>query len=488
MSAENSQYETIIGLEVHVQLKTATKIFCGCSTDYSNRPANSHVCEVCMGLPGVLPVLNAQVLDFAIRACRSLECDITRVTKFDRKHYFYPDLPKAYQISQFDLPIGQAGKLNVHLEDGSAREIGITRIHMEEDAGKLLHADNGESLVDYNRACIPLLEIVSEPDIRASEEAKAYLEKLRLIMRYIGVSDCDMENGSLRCDVNISVRPWGQKEFGTKVEIKNMNSFRSVVRAIEYERTRQIRAHRRGQEIIQCTMLWDDAAGETRVMRIKENANDYRYFPEPDLPPVHVTDAMLAKVEKDLPELPDKKVVRLLETYQIPEYNARLMAEDRELADYFERACAAHNNYGSVSNWIMTELIRELNKDLLPVRDCKIQAEDLGHLVRLIDTDVISGRIAKEVFEKMYQTGENPEKIVEESGLKQVSDEGALQAAVDKVLGANQESVDSILAGKARAFGFLVGQVMKETKGKANPGKVNELLKQTLKDRFNADI
>ncbi|MBW7874921.1 MAG: Asp-tRNA(Asn)/Glu-tRNA(Gln) amidotransferase subunit GatB [Candidatus Cloacimonetes bacterium] len=481
------EFETVIGLEVHVQLNTKTKIFCNCSTDYSNKPANTHVCEVCMGLPGVLPVLNQNVLQYAMKACMALECDITKETKFDRKHYFYPDLPKAYQISQFDKPIGERGRIRIELEDGSERLIGVTRIHMEEDAGKSLHAENGETLVDYNRACVPLLEIVSEPDMRTPEEARAYLEKLKLIMRYIGVSDCDMENGSLRCDVNVSVRPVGTEKFGTKVEIKNMNSFRSVVRALEYEKKRQVRQIKRDQRILQQTMLWDDVKGETRVMRTKENADDYRYFPEPDLPPVHITQDMIQEVSQLLPELPDKKVDRIIKTYQIPAYNARLMAEDRELSDYFEEAVRSHNNPVSISNWILSELLRELNKDLLPIRDCKIKASHLGKLVYLIDSGVISGKIAKDVFEEMYKEGSEPESIVKSRGLTQISDDSQIQEIILAVLTNNSQSVHDMQAGKMKAFGFLVGQIMKETRGKANPGKVNEILKSLLREKYQIE-
>lgn len=478
------EYEVVIGLEVHTELKTKTKIFCSCSTEFGQEP-NSHVCPGCLGMPGVLPVLNKKVVEFAIKAGLALNCNIEEFSKFDRKHYFYPDLPASYQISQLDQPICLKGYLDIDA-DGVSKRIGINRIHMEEDASKLVHggetiSSSFYSLVDYNRGGSPLLEIVSEPDMRSPKEARDYLEKLKAILEYTEVSDCKMEEGSLRCDANVSIMPRGSKVFGTRVEIKNLNSFRAMERALEYEIQRQIEAVEDGEPLYQETRTWDETKGVTLAMRSKEEASDYRYFPDPDLVPVIVSREWVEEVQRSLPELPQARKERLISEYGLPEYDASIITASKGLADYFDACVKLYPEAKTVSNWLMGDLIRLLNAEEQDIKECAVTPEMLINMLKLIDQGTISGRIAKTVFEEMFKTGKNPEVVIEEKGLVQISDQSAIDAMVDQVLADNPKSVEDYQAGKERAMGFLVGQVMKMSKGKANPGMVNELLKEKLK-------
>ena len=479
----STQYEVVIGLEVHAELKTDTKIFCSCPTEFGGEE-NTHVCPVCLGLPGVLPVLNKKVLEYAIRAGLALNCEIAGFSKFDRKNYFYPDLPKAYQISQYDLPICKKGHLEIEV-NGRRKTVGITRVHMEEDAGKLVHggasiATSRYSLVDYNRTGVPLIEIVSEPDMRSAEEARAYMEKLKAILEYTGVSDVRMEQGSLRCDANISLRPVGSKEFGTKTEIKNLNSFRALQKAIEYEIDRQRDILEEGGKIIQETRSWDESKGVTVSLRSKEEAHDYRYFPDPDLVPVVIDPQWVQEIRDSLPELPDAKKERLVREMGLSEYDAGIITGSRALADFFDRVVAEYNEPKTVANWIMGEFLRLLNASNLEVAESKVKPHSLAALLKAQAEGTISGKMAKTIFEDMFETGKEPETIIKEKGMVQISDEGALAAVVEKVIAANPQSVEDYKAGKEKAIGFLVGQVMKETKGQANPGLVNKLLKEKL--------
>ena len=474
-----SKYETVIGLEVHVELHTNSKIFCGCSTEFG-APPNTHTCPICLGHPGVLPVLNRQAVEYAMKAAMALNCTIGDISKFDRKNYFYPDSPKAYQISQYDQPIGLNGWIDIEV-DGKTKRIGITRLHLEEDAGKLTHVDGGyASLVDFNRVCTPLVEIVSEPEISSPEEAKAYLEKMRAIMQYCEVSDVKMEEGSLRCDANISLRPWGQKEFGTKAELKNMNSFRGVQRGLEYEEYRQAEILDEGGVIVQETRRWDEAQGKTLSMRGKEEAHDYRYFPDPDLVKVHISEEWKEAVRATIPELPDARKARYTAEYGLPDYDAGVITSSKALADFFEDSLKYTQDAKSVSNWIMGELMGYLNANNLELSQVKITGQGLGEMIGLIEKGTISTKIAKTVFKAMLETGKLPQAIVEEQGLVQISDEGAIKAIVEQVVAANPQSVEDYKAGKQKAIGFLVGQVMKESKGKANPALVNKLLTDVL--------
>lgn len=476
-----SKYETVIGLEVHVELHTKTKIFCGCSTEFG-APPNTHTCPVCLGHPGVLPVLNRQAVDYAMKAAMALNCEIGDVSKFDRKNYFYPDSPKAYQISQYDQPIGENGYIDIEV-DGRTKRIGITRLHLEEDAGKLTHVDGGyASLVDFNRVGTPLVEIVSEPDISSPEEARAYLEKLRAIMQYCEVSDVKMEEGSMRCDANISLRPWGQKEFGTRAELKNMNSFRGVVRGLEYEQYRQGEILDEGGEVVQETRRWDEAQGKTFSMRGKEEAHDYRYFPDPDLVKIHIDQAWKDRIRASIPELPDARKARYTAEYGLPEYDAGVITSSKPLADLFENSLEYTSDAKAVSNWIMGDLLGYLNSNGLELPQVKLTGQGLGEMINLIEKGTISSKIAKTVFKEMLQSGKLPQQIVEEQGLVQISDEGAILEIVKEVVANNPASVQDYKAGKEKAIGFLVGQVMKQSKGKANPGLVNKLLVEVLKD------
>ncbi len=477
------QYEVVIGLEVHAELKTDTKIFCSCPTEFGGEE-NTHVCPVCLGLPGVLPVLNKKVLEFAVRAGLALNCEIASFSKFDRKNYFYPDLPKAYQISQYDLPICKKGHLEIEV-NGRKKTIGITRVHMEEDAGKLVHggatiATSRYSLVDYNRTGVPLIEIVSEPDMRSAEEARAYMEKLKAVLEYTGVSDVRMEQGSLRCDANISLRPVGSKEFGTKTEIKNLNSFRALQKAIEYEVERQKDILEEGGKIIQETRSWDESKGVTVSLRSKEEAHDYRYFPDPDLVPIVIDPQWVQEIRDSLPELPDAKRERLVQEMGLSEYDAGIITGSRALADFFDQTVAEYNEPKIVVNWIMGEFLRLLNASNLEVADSKVKPHSLAALLKAQAEGIISGKMAKTIFEEMFETGKEPGAIIKEKGLVQISDEGALLAVVEKVIASHPQSVEDYKAGKEKAIGFLVGQVMKETKGQANPGLVNKLLKEKL--------
>ena len=473
------KYEVVVGLEVHAQLKTASKIFCGCSTKFGAAP-NTQTCPICLGMPGVLPVLNRRVLEMAVKAGLALHCQIAPFSRFARKNYFYPDLPKGYQISQYELPLCEHGFLEVAVNDRIKR-IGIRRIHMEEDAGKNLHEGlEAASHVDLNRAGVPLLEIVSEPDIRSVDEAVAYLRALRDILIYLDVCDGNMEEGSLRCEPNLSLRPVGQKEFGTRVELKNINSFRFVQKAMEYELRRQEKVLREGGRVVQETRLWNTEKEITVLMRGKEEAHDYRYFPEPDLVPLIIPQELIEEVRKTLPELPDAKRDRFVREYGIPVYDAEVLTTSKDLAHYFEACVEAYPQPKTASNWIMTELLRELKNSGHEIVDCPIPPARLAGLLKMIDIGTISGKIAKTVFEEMYRTGRPAEEIVKEKGLVQISDEGALEALIDQVLQSHPNERESYRQGKAQLLGFFVGQVMKRSQGKANPGKVNELLKKKL--------
>lgn len=473
------EYEVVIGLEVHAELSTKSKIYCSCTTEFGGEP-NTHCCPICTGMPGVLPVLNKNVVEYAVKAGLATNCEIARFSKQDRKNYFYPDLPKAYQVSQYDLPLCIGGHVDIEVE-GVKKRIGITRIHIEEDAGKLLHDewDTG-SLVDYNRCGVPLIEIVGEPEIRSAEEARAYFENLKSILEYIEVSDCKMQEGSLRADVNLSVRPKGQKEFGTRTEMKNLNSFRSIVRAIEAETQRQIKEVEAGGKIFQETRRWDDNKGISYAMRSKEDAHDYRYFPEPDLVSIEIDNEWFNRIKSSLPELPDARKKRYITEFTLPEYDAGIITSSKLLADFFEEAVSKSRNAKAVSNWIMGDLMRILKDRNMEIEEIPFPAEYLAKMIALIDKGIISGTIAKKVFEKMFDTKKDPETIVKEEGLEVISDEGALVTAVQRILGNNPQSVADYKGGKVQAFGFLVGQAMREMKGKANPQLINKILKEEL--------
>ena len=474
------EFEPVIGLEVHSQLKTRTKIFCSCSTRFGADP-NTHVCPVCLGMPGVLPVLNKTVVEYAMRMALATSCTITRQSRFARKNYFYPDLPKGYQISQYEFPIAENGHVIITLEDGTQKRIGITRIHMEEDAGKLIHdPQRGKSLVDYNRTGTPLIEIVSEPDIRSPEEAGAYLRQLRSILRYLDISDGNMEEGSFRCDANVSIRPKGETEFGTRTELKNLNSFKYVEAAIAYEIKRQKAVIADGGKVVQETRLWDSAKNRSHSMRGKEEAHDYRYFPDPDLVPLEIDEAWIDTVRNTLPELPDARKERFVKDYDLPRYDAEVLTAARELADYFEDCARNVKTPKLVSNWVMGTLLGLLNSEGKTIDQSPVSAAQLAELIALIETDVISGKIAKTVFDEMVASGKAPKVIVEEKGLVQVTDASAIESVVDQVISANPSEVEKFKAGNAKLMGFFVGQVMRETKGKANPQMVNTLLKEKL--------
>ncbi len=472
-------YEAVIGLEVHVQLKTSSKIFCSCVNKFGSSP-NTQTCPVCLGMPGVLPVLNRRVVEYALRMGMATNCKIPKYSQLARKHYFYPDLPKGYQISQYELPLVEHGWVDIDVE-GKTRRIGITRIHIEDDAGKLVHDESRPvSYVDLNRTGTPLIEIVSEPDIRSPEEAAAYVRKIRQLVRYLGISDGNMEEGSLRCDANISLRPEGQKEFGTKSELKNMNSFRNVQKALEYEIRRQTALLLDGQEIVQETRLWDAGKGVTHSMRGKEEAHDYRYFPDPDLVPIEISDQWMEEIRADLPELPDEKRRRFMEQYGLPEYDASVLTVSRETGDYFEEAVRLFDNPKSVSNWIMVELMKLLKQTDVSIEQCNVTPAYLAEILALVDKGTISAQMGKEVLQDCFGTGKSPASIVEEKGLSQVSDESELEAVVAKVMEANPKEVELYRGGKKKVLSFLMGQVMRETRGKANPKKVNEIFRKML--------
>ena len=473
------QYETVIGLEVHVELATKTKIFCGCSTQFGGEP-NTHTCPVCTGMPGSLPVLNRQVVEYAIGIGLATHCDITRVCKFDRKNYFYPDNPQNYQISQLYLPIGHDGGVEIETAGGK-KIIGIHEIHMEEDAGKLVHDEWEDcSLVDYNRSGVPLIEIVSEPDMRSAEEVIAYLEKLRQIIQYLGASDCKLQEGSMRADVNLSVREVGAEKFGTRTEMKNLNSFKAIAHAIEGERERQIELIEAGRKVIQETRRWDDNKESSFTMRSKEDAQDYRYFPDPDLTPVVISDEWIAEVKARQPELRSEKLERYKKEFDIPDYDAQIITNSKHMADLFEAATAICKKPKKVSNWLMGETLRLLKENNMDPEDLSFAPENLAKLVDLADAGTVNSSVAKEVFEQIFKENVDPEVYIEEHGLKTVNDEGALKATIEQIVSENPQSVADYKGGKKKAIGFLVGQTMKAMKGKADPASVNKILKEIL--------
>ena len=476
----SKQYETVIGLEVHVELATKTKIFCGCSTEFGGAP-NSHTCPVCTGMPGSLPVLNKQVVEYAMAVGLATNCKINQYCKFDRKNYFYPDNPQNYQISQLYLPICHDGGIEIETEAGGKKVIGIHEIHMEEDAGKLIHDEWDDcSLVDYNRSGVPLIEIVSEPDMRSAEEVIAYLDKLRLIIQYLGASDCKLQEGSMRADVNLSVREVGAKEFGTRTEMKNLNSFKAIARAIEAEKNRQIDLIEEGKQVIQETRRWDDSKEYSYAMRSKEDAQDYRYFPEPDLVPIMISDEWLQEIKDNQPELRSEKMIRYKEEYDIPEYDIAIITNSKHMADIFEETVAICKNAKKVSNWLMVETMRLLKEHNMEPEDIRFSPDNLAKLIGLVDAKAINGTVAKEVFEKVFAENIDPEKYVEENGLKSVNDEGALRSTIQTIIENNPKSVEDYKAGKKKAMGFIVGQTMKEMKGKADPGMVNQIVTEIL--------
>lgn len=478
MNPEDIKYEVVIGLEVHLQLDTKTKVFCGCKNEFGSEP-NSNVCPVCLGLPGSLPVVNRLALEYAVKVGLALNCEINSFIKFDRKNYFYPDCPKAYQITQFDLPICSTGHLKIKTEDGAEKTIRINRAHMEEDAGKLIHDSDG-SLVDYNRTGTPLLEIVSEADIRSPQETYDYLQTLKLNLQYLNVSDCDMEKGSLRCDANISIRPFGQKEFGTKAELKNMNSFKAVKVALEYEITRQESLIRSGGEVVQETRLWDENKGITQSMRSKEAAHDYRYFPEPDLVPFTMEEDVLNRIRETLPELPEKKISRLMSQYKLNEYDAGVLVSDLNMANYFETCAKISNQYKKICNWIVGPLLQELNSRKLTLKNIPLSAEEMTILITKVEEGILSNLAGKDVLKFALDSGKSIEEIIEEKGLAQVSDDSALEKIVDELIAEHQNIVEQIKGGKENAVGFLVGQAMRKSQGKANPKKIGDMIKRRI--------
>ena len=472
-------YEVIIGLEVHAELSTNTKIYCNCTTKFGADP-NTHCCPICTGMPGVLPVLNEKVVEYAVKMGLATNCQISRFSKQDRKNYFYPDLPKAFQTSQYDLPLCEHGHVDINV-DGNKKTIGITSIHIEEDAGKLIHdAYTGDTLVDMNRCAVPLIEIVSEPDIRSAKEAVEYMQTLKSILEYLEICDCKMQEGSLRCDVNLSVRKKGETKFGTRTETKNLNSFKAIQNSIEFETKRQIEVLEEGGKIYQETRRFDDAKGIGYAMRTKEDAHDYRYFPEPDLAPIVLSEEYIENIKNSLPEMPHVKKARYIKEYNIPEYDADIITSSKEVATYFEEVVEKSNNAKASANWIMGDFASKLNESEITISNSKIKPEALAELIKLIDNNTISSKIAKTVFEEMFETGKDPKTVVEEKGLVQITDTNALKEIVERIVANNPKSVEDYKAGRDKAIGFLVGQIMKETKGKANPGIVNKMLVEIL--------
>ena len=477
-------YEVIIGLEVHAELSTKSKIYCGCSTEFGSDP-NTHVCPICTGMPGVLPVLNEKVVEYAVKMGLATNCKIARFSKQDRKNYFYPDLPKAYQTSQYDLPLCYEGHVDF-VVDGKPKTVGITRIHIEEDAGKLIHDPyTGDTLVDLNRCVVPLIEIVSEPDIRSKEEAVEYMQTLKSTLEYLEICDCKMQEGSLRCDVNLSVRKKGETKFGTRTETKNLNSFKAIARAIDFEIDRQIKELENGGTIYQETRRWDDDKGIGYAMRTKEDAHDYRYFPEPDLAPIVLSQEYIDRIKSSLPEMPNVRKERYIKELGLPEYDATQITNSKKMAEFFDSSTKLCGNAKLVSNWLMGDVSRMLNENDMEITDLKFKPEDLAELITLIEKGTISSAIAKKVFEAMFETGDKPSKIVEEKGLVQITDESAIKNIVLEVIGQNEQSVQDFINGKDKAVGFIVGQVMKASRGKANPGIVNKLIMEELNKRKN---
>lgn len=474
------EWEIVMGLEVHTELATKTKIFCGCSTEFGGEP-NTHVCEICSGMPGTLPLLNRRVVEFAIRTGIATNCTITQNNKFDRKNYFYPDLPKAYQISQLYLPICRNGYIEVNTKDGEKKKIGIHEIHMEEDAGKLIHDEFEDcTLVDYNRCGVPLLEIVSEPDFRSAEEVIDYLEKLRAILQYTGVSDCKMQEGSLRADVNLSVRPKGQKEFGTRTEMKNLNSFHAIERAIAYEAQRQIELIEDEEKVVQETRRWDDNKGYSYAMRSKEDAQDYKYFPEPDLPPIEISDGQIEEIKSTMPELPEEKRQRYINELGLPEYDTGIITGDIYLVRFFEKTLEKCNSPKDVANWIMGEVMKLLNDSATLTENNPLKPEDLATVINMVKSDKINRGTGKKVLEKVFTDGVDPEKYVEENNLAQVTDVSALRPIIEQVIADNEKSVSEYKAGKTQAMGYIMGQAMRALKGKAPAQEVQKILKEIL--------
>jgi len=479
MEDKTKEYEVIIGIEAHAELSTKTKIYCNCSTEYGADP-NTHCCPICTGMPGTLPVLNEKVVEYAVKAGLATDCKIAKFSKQDRKNYFYPDLPKAYQTSQFDLPLCTGGHVDIFVNE-TQKTIGITRIHIEEDAGKLIHDEfTGSTLVDMNRCAVPLIEIVSEPDMRNASEVIEYMQTIKGILEYLEVCDCKMQEGSLRCDVNLSVRKYGAPKFGTRTETKNLNSFKSIQKSIEFETRRQIEELENGGTIYQETRRFDDSKGIGYAMRTKEDAHDYRYFEEPDLAPIVLSDEYVNNIKNNLPEMPNIRRARYIEQYMLSEYDATQITNSKILANYFDKTVSICNNPKSVTNWIMGDFSKMLNELNLEINESKIAAENLANLIQLIDTNIISSAMAKKVFIEMFETGKDAKKIVEDKGLIQMTDESAILKIVEEVVNSNDQSVSDYLAGKDRAIGFLVGQIMKLSKGKANPTTVNELLIKIL--------
>lgn len=472
-------YEVVIGMEVHVELFTRTKMFCGCPNRFSPEP-NVNICEGCLGFPGTLPLLNRESVEQGLRASLALSCEIALYSRFDRKNYFYPDIPKGYQISQYYIPLGSRGYVDIKDEQGAIRRINITRVHLEEDAGKLVHASGGGSRVDYNRAGVPLVEIVTDPDLRSPFQARRYLELLKSFLQYARVSDCKMEEGSLRCDANISIRPRGSSELGAKTELKNMNSFRSVERALEFEVKRQLQLLDRGKPVIPETRRWDEEREETIAMRSKLEAHDYRCFVDPELAPIELSPAQVREVKESLPEMAPSRISRYVSQYALPEYDAEVLTSSIELSNYFEECLKYFSRPKIVSNWIMGDFLAHVKQAECAVEEVKITPRHLAHLLELVEEGTISGKIAKTVFETSFKTGKSPREIVEEEGLLQISDETELEKLADRILAGNPASVEDYRGGKTKALSFLVGQVMKETQGKANPQMVNELLRKKI--------